>query len=78
MTDLNDVENVTASGETDAPQPSAVVENVRQAIMKNYLSVPGTFERPTTALIQSVRIVQQLSSRVNYEKLTSIYAPLAK
>ena len=56
MTDLNDVENVTASGETDAPQPSAVVENVRSPINRyEKLSFGAWNVRTTNDSADSIR-----------------------
>ena len=56
MIDLNVVENVTASAETDAPQPSAVVENVRSPT-NHYekLSFGAWNVRTTNDSVDSVR-----------------------
>ena len=56
MIDLNDVENVTASGETDAPQPSAVVENMRSPTNRyEKLSLGAWNVRTTNDSADSVR-----------------------
>ena len=77
MIDLNVTENATASGETDAPQPSVVVKNMRNPANR-YLSlryhlVHGMSEPQMTVLILSAQSELQQSFHVNYKMLTSIY-----